>query len=238
MPIAAPSPAPALWLALTLTLGALASVGASPALADEPAPGTPEAETEARTLYKEAKVSYDLGKFAEALDKLERAYALYPTPIIQFNLAQVHKAMGHLKEARFLYVRYADALKKDVAAATKKKDRAALEAKLAGVEATITGLEEDIAAGKDHSAEPPKDVTVPPATAPAVDMHLLAPAKPPGSDGPPPSPPPKPVPWGKYLGVGGAALGGAVIVAVAVSLLVVQPGFVALPDAAYTVHPY
>ncbi|HEV8321527.1 MAG TPA: hypothetical protein VG389_07935 [Myxococcota bacterium] len=222
-------------LALVLALSALATWGASPAWAADP--GTPEAEAEARTLYKDAKVSYDLGKFAEALDKLERAYALYPTPIIQFNLAQVHKAMGHLKDARFLYVRYADALKKELAGTTKKKEHAALEAKLAGVEATITGLEEDIAAGKDHSAEPPKDVTPPPATAPAVDMHLLAPSKPPGADAPPP-PPPKPVPWGKYFGVGGAALGGAAIVAVAVTLLIVQPGFVSLPNAAYTLYPY
>jgi len=218
----------ALALAVALLLLAPAALGLRIAAAAEP--GTPDAEVEAKALFKEARGSYDVGKFADALDKLERAYALFPTPVIQFNLAQVHRAMGHLKEARFLFVRYRDSMKKELEAATKKKDRAGIEAKISSVEITIAELDKAIAEGLDKT-DAPKD-PAPPETKPDV-VKPDAPHDPfVGVVTPPPAAPPKPVPLGKVVLYGGVGLGAALAVAAAVIIFAVQPGHVRIPDTA------
>jgi tetratricopeptide (TPR) repeat protein len=214
-------------LAVALLVAAPAALGLR--LAAAATPGTPDAETEAKTLFKEARSSYDVGKFADALDKLERAYALFPTPVIQFNLAQVHRAMGHLKEARFLFVRYSDSMKKELEAATKKKDRAAIEAKIANVAITIAELDKAIADGLDKT-EVPKDPGPPPETKP--DVVTPEPPHDPIHVEPPPATPAKPVPWGKVALYGGVGLGAALAVTAAIIIFVVQPGHVRVPDTA------
>jgi tetratricopeptide (TPR) repeat protein len=52
---------------------------------------------------RRAVALYDLGRYEAALDEFTRAYALYPTDTLLFNLAQTHRKLEHCREATELY---------------------------------------------------------------------------------------------------------------------------------------
>jgi tetratricopeptide (TPR) repeat protein len=82
---------------------ALAAPETSVASAD----GKPaNARTQARTLVKKAQLDYKLARFEQALEGYSRAYELYPTPALLFNLGQCHRNLKHHERAIFFFEGY------------------------------------------------------------------------------------------------------------------------------------
>jgi len=63
-------------------------------------------EKEARALFQRAEMSFNLGKFAEALADYQAAYQVKPLPGFLFNIAQCYRNMGNYDRARFFFRRY------------------------------------------------------------------------------------------------------------------------------------
>ena len=66
------------------------------------APGAatdPQGKARAQVLLKEGSALYKQADFAAALRKFEEAYALYPSPKLQFNIAQADRELGRIVEA-------------------------------------------------------------------------------------------------------------------------------------------
>jgi tetratricopeptide (TPR) repeat protein len=72
---------------------------AGPARADD-------AEKEARRLFQKAELSFNVGKFADALTDYQAAYQAKPLPGFLFNVAQCYRNMGDFERARFFFRRY------------------------------------------------------------------------------------------------------------------------------------
>lgn len=66
------------------------------------------AADEARALYVEAKNAYDGGRFDEALQGFQAAFAKKPLPGFLFNLGQCERQLGHHQRAIFFFERYLD----------------------------------------------------------------------------------------------------------------------------------
>jgi len=74
-----------------------------------PPPGGPPAASDlqlADSLLRRAAAQYDLGRLADALTLLQRAYGLARRPEILFNLAQVQRAQGACGDALDSYRRF------------------------------------------------------------------------------------------------------------------------------------
>lgn len=98
MNVAPPSSrARALGLALVL-MAALAGAAR--------AEGAGDRDKEARRLFQEAELSFNVGKFAEALAAYQAAYEAKPLPGFLFNIAQCYRNMGDYERARFFFRRY------------------------------------------------------------------------------------------------------------------------------------
>jgi tetratricopeptide (TPR) repeat protein len=69
---------------------------AAPALAQE----------SAEDLYRRGSTAYREGRFNEAADLLERAYALQPEPILLYNLARARESAGDVQGAYDAYTRF------------------------------------------------------------------------------------------------------------------------------------
>jgi tetratricopeptide (TPR) repeat protein len=69
-------------------------------------PAEAAGEREARELFQRAEISFNLGKFPEALADYESAYRAKPLPGFLFNIAQCHRNMAQYEQARFVYRRY------------------------------------------------------------------------------------------------------------------------------------
>lgn len=63
-------------------------------------------EKEARRLFERAELSFNVGKFAEALTDYQSAYEAKPLPGFLFNIAQCYRNMGNFERARFFFRRY------------------------------------------------------------------------------------------------------------------------------------
>ena len=66
---------------------------ASPPVAD------PQYKAAGKGLLKEGTVFYERGDFAAALGKFEAAYGIYPSPKLQFNIAQANRDLGRPVDA-------------------------------------------------------------------------------------------------------------------------------------------
>src|SRR4051812_43899224 len=96
----------------------LVTAMASGAVADD------DNKAKALALFDESDQAYKAGEFEKSADLLRQAYALYPEPILLYNLARALEGLGDTKGALEQYERYlADA--KDV------KDRGAIERRVA-----------------------------------------------------------------------------------------------------------
>jgi tetratricopeptide (TPR) repeat protein len=69
-----------------------ASMTASAASAAEPSPSRPE------VLYDEGRKAYRLGRFKEAVDKWEEAYALSDQPLLLYNISLAYKGLYTITE--------------------------------------------------------------------------------------------------------------------------------------------
>jgi tetratricopeptide (TPR) repeat protein len=63
-------------------------------------------EKEARRLFERAELSFNVGKFGEALTDYQAAYEAKPLPGFLFNIAQCYRNMGNFERARFFFRRY------------------------------------------------------------------------------------------------------------------------------------
>ncbi len=69
------------------------------AQAATPAPGISQPKTQAQALLTEGTALYEHGDFAGALDRFQAAYKIYPSPKLQFNIAQADRDLGRPVEA-------------------------------------------------------------------------------------------------------------------------------------------
>jgi hypothetical protein len=86
-----------LWSTIVLVL--LAQVAAPPA-ADV------QAKARAVALLKEGNAAYDAQKFSVALDKFQAAFSIYPSPKLQFNIAQANRELGLPVEALMAFQKF------------------------------------------------------------------------------------------------------------------------------------
>ena len=63
-------------------------------------------DVKARELAVSAKVAFDEGRFAEAAELLERAYALSPSSSLLYNLGRAHQQAGNKRRAIDAYRKY------------------------------------------------------------------------------------------------------------------------------------
>jgi len=85
-------------LRATVVLALLLAVPAGRAAADSTA--------DARALFQRAEMSFNLGKFAQALADYQAAYEAKPLPAFLFNIAQCYRNMASYERARFFYRRF------------------------------------------------------------------------------------------------------------------------------------
>jgi tetratricopeptide (TPR) repeat protein len=95
-------------IAMALLLGLLSIATLAPVRPHvaQAAEGPPESEATARELFRKAEISFNLGKFPEALRDYQAAYEAKPLPGFLFNIAQCYRHMGNYERARFFYRRY------------------------------------------------------------------------------------------------------------------------------------
>ena len=68
--------------------------------------GAPPPDSQARELFQKAEMSFNLGRFADALTDYQGAYESKPLPAFLFNIAQCYRNMQNYERARFFYRRY------------------------------------------------------------------------------------------------------------------------------------
>ncbi len=102
---------------------------------------------DARKWVFDGKTDYDLGRFHEAIERWEKAYAVCPSPGLLFNLAQAHRMVGDNEQAITLYRSWLRE-EPDADAQTRKE-----------VEARISELAALIAAQRTTAEKPPTGVS-------------------------------------------------------------------------------
>lgn len=95
------------WSWPSLALLALMAVAGSAAAQT---PARPESEAAARRAFEAGREAYDRGRFAEALDAFERAYALSSNPILLYNIGRAAEAELRTERAISAYQAYLAAL--------------------------------------------------------------------------------------------------------------------------------
>jgi tetratricopeptide (TPR) repeat protein len=96
---------------------------------------------EAFALFEESRELYREGRFAEAAERLERAYSIDPAPVLLYNLARARESNGDVDEAIDAYRRY-------LAEEPSTRDRGAIERRLETLERQRA---------ERHAAENPRD---------------------------------------------------------------------------------
>ncbi len=76
------------------------------ALGTPPAHAAPSGEKQARELFQKAEMSFNLGRFPDALEDYQAAYQAKPLPAFLFNVAQCYRNMRNYERARFFFRRY------------------------------------------------------------------------------------------------------------------------------------
>jgi len=77
-------------------------------------------------LSAEGTAAYSAGRYAEAAQKFQEAYRLYPDPTLLYNIARSHHGLGQLDQARSGYARFLR--EPDIDAGLKAKAEAKLKA--------------------------------------------------------------------------------------------------------------
>ena len=87
-------------------LALLTTSPGGPGLRQAVAAAPSAAEKHARELFQRAEMSFNLGKFSDALADYQAAYQAKPLPAFLFNIAQCYRNMQDYERARFFYRRY------------------------------------------------------------------------------------------------------------------------------------
>ena len=136
----------ALLLAVTLA--------ASQAAAQQTAPDAATV-AEARYHYARGAESFRAGRFAEAIEEFDAAYALGPHPTVLYSLAQAHERLRHVPDAIRYYERYlADAPPDAPHRAEVNETLRSLRALLAELEVDCDGAARVLVDGVDVGAAP------------------------------------------------------------------------------------
>jgi len=69
-------------------------------------PFADEAKERARQHFQKGQTEYDLGNFEGAVAEWEKAYRLFSSPALLFNLGQAHRQLGNTERALFFYRGY------------------------------------------------------------------------------------------------------------------------------------
>ncbi len=64
------------------------------------------ADEDARSYFNRGKAAFALGKYSEAADLYEKAFALHDDPALLYNAAQAHRLGGNKQRALMLYQNY------------------------------------------------------------------------------------------------------------------------------------
>jgi tetratricopeptide (TPR) repeat protein len=182
----------------------------------------PDDSAELRTHLEKGKAAFGLGRFADAAQEYEAAFALKPTATSLYNAAQAHRMAGHKERALELYQSYLRLYSKTGANRSESEQHVAnLSAALAEEKRVATAPPNAMAAEPEAAApvavatpvpSAPASVTAaPPAESSLVATTTSAPEES-GS-----------APW-LWIGVGGA------VVAVAAVVLLVTLGGSSAPE--------
>ncbi|MDB4981483.1 MAG: Tetratricopeptide repeat domain protein [Myxococcales bacterium] len=198
-----------------VAIAALVCVAALPsARASAAAPAGIDDAKEARRLFQRAELSFNLGKFEDALADYQSAYQAKPLTGFLFNIAQCYRNLGNWERARFFYRRY-------LTLAPRSPNRHQVEDLVAEMTGRLEKQQATLPLGTSGVAAAPSEpaiVTAPPVTPPAA----VVPALPQPSVAPapssalvvsrPPAPERKPVykRWWFWTGVGALVVGGVV----------------------------
>ena len=91
---------------------------------------------QALALFEQSDKAYKAGNFEEAAKLLREAYALYPEPLLLYNLGRAQEGLGDARGAVESYEKY-------LQDAPQIKDRGAIECRIETLEAQIAKQEED-----------------------------------------------------------------------------------------------
>ena len=134
------------------------TLGSAPAHAAGPAPAvSDDAETQALALFEKSKVSYQAGRFQEAVALLREAYAKKPVPVLLYNLGRAYEGLGDQDAALKAYTDY-------LAADPKAADRGAIETRIATLKQQIAErqrLEREREAAEAKAAQAPTERRAP-----------------------------------------------------------------------------
>lgn len=90
------------WLGCALVVPQLAGTAPTAAKPDKDR----QRKEQAKQLFNEGTVLYDLRKFEQAIESFEKAYKAYPNAAFLFNLAQAHRMAGNHADAIGFYNNY------------------------------------------------------------------------------------------------------------------------------------
>lgn len=146
---------------------------------------------QAKALAVQGMREFQLGNYADSLDLLQKAFKIKPVPALLFNVAQCHRLLGHLEQARRVYRAYIDAAPAtDATVATARAKIAEIDVALKA-QASVQNSQPQVLAqdklpqGPAAPAEPPVLVVNAPAPQAAA---APAPVAPPAAS-PPATPP-------------------------------------------------
>jgi tetratricopeptide (TPR) repeat protein len=135
-----------------LLCACLSSFGAASAAAQ-----AESSNPEAFALFEESRELYREGRFAEAADRLERAYAIDPAPVLLYNLARARESNGDVDQAIDAYRRYLEE-------EPSTRDRGAIERRLE----TLERQRAERLAAENPREPPPPVVVVAPESGPSA----------------------------------------------------------------------
>jgi tetratricopeptide (TPR) repeat protein len=159
----------------------------------------------ARLLFEQGRAHVDLGDYASATREFEAAYVLKPLPLFLYNLAELAVAQKQRQHALRLYERYVQE-ERDPA------ERARIESRIAELRASLA----QNPAADPPLLPPPRETSPPPLAAPAAAPAPAASLRSPAATTAVAMPPRHTRRW-----IWGVAVGGAVLVAGAITLGVV-----------------
>ncbi len=142
---------------LACGLSAVVMLGSVPAYANS-------SEKEAFELYQATREDFDKRDFASAVDKLTRAYKMFPKPLILLKRAEAYEAMGLIEESHADYVevsKASDDMKKRVTPALRRLEGLlAKPVSVSVLSGSVTGAR-IIVDGKDAGSTTPSVLELP-----------------------------------------------------------------------------
>jgi tetratricopeptide (TPR) repeat protein len=136
---------PTLALVLTLVQAAPDASPTPPAPASAAPAASAKDKAAARALLREGTRLFSKGKHQDALDRFNRAYALFPSPKLLYNIAQANRELGHPVEALAAFEGFLAQVDKPPArlAADVRRSVAELQAQLGElqIQVDVTGAE-------------------------------------------------------------------------------------------------